>query len=201
MRRVRAALVTALLLPFLLTGSAAVASANHEPLYKAGIDRLGPGEWEAHFIWLRSPYFNFLGEVWWKFTVAEPAGRADALFLDWTAFRAYRDGEPYDVLVEPLERVDRGYAFRSGLTTELPYFLVFRNPGTAPVTVVWAAFAELDWRRWQDQPPGPIINWVPLARSPTLSPGDTWETALDQPGFYFMTTTPHIDTNGIIEVV
>ncbi len=201
LKGVRVAPVIVLLLTLLLVGPAAFVSANHEPLYKAGVDRLNPGEWEAHFVWLRSPYFNFLGEVWWKFVVVDGPGTADALFMDWDAFRAYRDGQPYEVLVEPQKRVDRGYAFRSGLTNDLPYFLVFRNDGAAPVTIVWAVFAELDWRRWQDQEPGPIIKWVPLARSPTMSPGDTWETALDQPGFYFMMTRPHIDTTGIIEVI
>lgn len=192
-------LASLLLLGLLLTSVAPV-TASHEPLYKAGIDRLRPGEWEAHFVWLRSPHFNFLGEVWWRFEVQGGRGEVDALFLDWTAFQAFRDGEPHDYLVEPLEQVNRGYAFRSGLTSDLPYFLVLQNRGGGGVNVAWAIFAELDWRRWQGQEPGPTLRWSHTASSPNLASGESWGMALVTPGFYLMTTRPHIDTTGIIEV-
>lgn len=175
-------------------------SANHEPIYKAGLDTLNPGEWEAHFVWLRSPHFNFIGEVWWRVLVVEGAGTVDVLFVDWAGFQTLQGGEDIQPLVQPLSSVASGYGWKSGLTHELPYFLVIQNPGSSRVQVMWAIFTELDYRRWQGQEPGPTLTLVPMASSPPLGPDDSWEMTFSAEGLYVVHTEPIIDNTGIVEV-
>jgi hypothetical protein len=188
----------------LLTGSLIPlypVSANHEPIYKSGIDTLYPDNWEAHFVWLRSPYFNFLGEVWWRLVVLDEFGTVDVLFLDWEGFQAFRDGEPFEALVDPLQGVRTGSGWKSGLDGDLPYFLVLLNPGRSRVQVIWAIFAELDYRRWQGQEPGPTLDLDPVISSPPLQSQESWETTFEEPGFYISHTRPFLDNTGFIEVV
>lgn len=191
--------VTVLVL-ILALNLAGLTGANHEPLYKAGIDNLAPGQWEAHYVWLRSDHFNLLGEVWWRFVIVESSGTVDVFFLDWEGLQAFREGDTFEPLTQPLADVKSGYGWKSGLNSELPYFLVFENPGRAKVVIVWAIFTELDWRRWQGQPPGPTLDLTPVTTSPALEYDDTWALTFEEPGFYVIHTRPHLDTTGIVEV-
>ncbi len=177
------------------------AVANHEPIYKTGLDTLNPGSWEAHFVWLRSEYFNFLGEVWWRVLVLEGKGTVNAMFLNWAGFRAFHEGEPFEPLLEPQYVSGTGYGWKSQLTSDLPYFLVIENPGRSRVQVMWAIFAELDFRRWQGQEPGPTLELDPAGRSPLLTRDAGWEKRFHEPGLYVAHTEPFVDNTGLIEVV
>lgn len=194
----RWAVLSAILL--LLTVSAAPAAANHEPLYKQGLDRLPPGAWEAHFVWLRNPVFNFLGEVWWRFKVLDGQG-VDVLFLEWDEFQNFRDGLRYAALTPPLGAVREGAQWADELTDERPYVLLFRNPGAGDVVVLWQIMAELDWRRWQSQPPGPVLDLTLHRVSPTLDPGANWTLSLPHRGLYLVRGQSHVDMTSLVEVV
>lgn len=191
---------TALLLIVLLVGSAAVARGAHKPYYKSSVDELNPGTWEAHFVWLRSDYFNYMGEVWWQVSVDAP-GRVDVFFLDVRNFEAFRDGRDYRPLLDPLLSVSDGSQRISHLSGDLPYFLVLRNAGTAPVPAIWSIFAEIDWRRWQGEPPGPEWNLTITEASPPLNRAGSWETTFIEPAVYVYHCLPHVDMTGIVEVV
>lgn len=187
-------------LAFLASSPLAPAAANHEPIYKTGVDTLNPGSWEAHFVWLRSDYFNFLGEVWWRVLVVGEGGTVNAMFLDWAGFRAFHEGAPFEPLVEPQYVAETGYGWKSKLSHELPYFLVIQNPGRSRVQVLWAIFAELDYRRWQGQEPGPTLELDPAGRSPLLTQSVGWEKTFHEPGLYVAYTEPYVDNTGLIEV-
>lgn len=191
-------LLPAVLLLLLLSLVPAPVAANHEPLYKAGADTLAPGGWEPHFVWLQDPYFNFLGEVWWRFQVVGEGG-VDVLFMTWGEFQHFRAGHPYQTLVAPLTDATFGSQWEDDLTHDLPYILVFRNPGEEPVTVVWQILAELDWRRWQGQPPGPALDLQTVRRSPVLAPGDSWQMQLTDTAFYLVRAQPFVDMTSIVE--
>jgi len=191
---------TALLLIVLLVASTGVARGAHKPHYKGSVDSLDPGTWEAHFLWLRSDYFNYMGDVWWEVTVDAP-GRVDVLFFDLPNFAAFRDGVSNRPLLEPLPSASDGAQGISGLTADLPYFLVLRNPGTATARVTWEIFAEIDWRRWQGEPPGPAWDLPIHQASPPMDRLDFWETTFTEPAVYVYHCYPHRDMTGIIEVV
>src|SRR5207249_1493511 len=87
---------------------------------------------EAHFVWLRSDYFNYMGQVWWQTYVAVP-GLIDLLFLDLENFYAFRDGRPYQTIVPPLGPATDGAQYASDLSGDLPYFLIIRNAGSVTV--------------------------------------------------------------------
>jgi plastocyanin len=190
----------ALLLIVLLVASAAVTRGAHKPHYKGSIDTLDPGEWEAHFVWLRSDYFNYMGEVWWEIYVEAP-GRVDVHFFDLPNFAAFRKGTGSQPLLNPLLSVSDGAQSISKLTGDLPYFLVLRNPGTTAVRVTWTIFAEIDWRRWQGEPPGPEWNLTISDASPPLGEGGSWETTFTERAVYVYHCQPHPHMTGIVEVV
>lgn len=176
------------------------AQAAHKPHFKSSLDGIPAGSWEAHIVWLRSPNFNYLGKVWWEFRV-EGAGSVDTLFLSWDGYQSLRDGGNPTPLVQPMEGVQFGSQDVSGLGGERPYFLVFRNPGSDPVLVKWQIFADIDWRRWQGQEPGPAFNGVPMGGSPLMSIGESWEMAFSTPGIYRYYCDPHDDMTALVEVV
>ena len=189
-----------MLLIVLVVAAAGVARGAHKPYYKGSVDSLDPGAWEAHFIWLRSDYFNYMGNAWWEVTAAAP-GRVDVLFFDFPNFVAFRDGATHRTLVDPLLSVPDGTQSISDLTADLPYFLVLRNSGTAMVRVTWTIYAEIDWRRWQGHPPGPEWNLTIAQASPPLNRSDSWQTTFAEPAVYVYHCHPHHDMTGIIEVV
>ncbi|HYY47965.1 MAG TPA: hypothetical protein VFA17_04705 [Thermoplasmata archaeon] len=191
---------TAGLLILLLLASAVPASASHKPLYKGSADSLNPGSWEAHFVWLRSDFFTYTGDIWWEVYV-DPPGRVDVLFFDLAGFEAFRDGQGSEPLLDPLLSVPDGTQRMAGLTGDLPYFLVLRNSGPANVQVTWSIYADIDWRRWQGQPPGPDWNLTIAAASPPLNGSDSWERTFEAPAVYVYHCLPHVDMTGIVEVV
>ena len=191
---------TALLLIVLLVAGAGAARGAHKPHYKGSVDSLDPGTWEAHFLWLRSDYFNYMGDVWWEVTVDAP-GRVDVLFFDFPNFAAFREGASNRPLLEPLLSGSDGAQGISGLTADLPYFLVLRNAGTTTARVTWTIFAEIDWRRWQGEPPGPEWNLSISQASPPMDRLDFWETTFTEPAVYVYYCYPHHDMTGIVEVV
>ncbi len=190
----------AILLAICLVGSASVSTASHKPFYKTSVDHLDPAGWEAHFVWLRSDYFNYMGNVWWQVSVANP-GRVDILFFDLSNFRAFQGGLAAQTLLDPVLSVSDGSQYISGLTGDLPYFLVLRNAGGAAARVNWTIFADIDWRRWQGEPAGPAWNLTISQASPILNLGDSWETAFTAPAVYVYHCQPHVDMTGIVEVV
>ena len=190
----------ALLLAVCLVASASVVRASHKPIYKSSTDVLEPGTWEPHFVWLRSDYFNYMGQVWWQTYVVGP-GLIDLLFLDLENFYAFRDGRPYQTIVPPLGPATDGAQYASDLSGDLPYFLVIRNAGSVTAHVTWTIFAEIDWRRWQGDPPGPTLNLTIERASGPLQNGSSWETTFDAPAVYVYHCNPHIDMTGIVEVV
>lgn len=181
-------------------GSVLPAEAAHKPHYKGSVDHLAPGGWEAHMVWLRNPHFNYGGKVEWEFRV-QGEGTVDVLFVDWAGFQAFRAGRSVEPLLPAQEGQSEGVEGLSGLTPDLPYFLILRNPGDASVAVRWELFAEIDWRRWQGQEPGPTLNLEPVASSPLLAQGESWETVLTEPGFYYYECFPHADMTALLEVV
>jgi plastocyanin len=189
-----------LLLIILLVASVGVARASHKPLYKGSADALAPGAWEAHFVWLRSDYFTYTGEIWWEVYV-DPPGHVDVLFFDLPNFEAFRDGQAPRPLLDPLVSVPDGAQRLTGLTGDLPYFLVLQNGGTTSERVTWTIYAEIDWRRWQGQPPGPDWNLTVAVSSPPLNRSDAWETTFSEPAVFVYHCLPHIDMTGIVEVV
>lgn len=191
-------LVAALVATLLLAGMGPV-SAAHKPHYKSSVDILAPDGWEAHFVWLRDPFFAFTGQVYWEFTAQ--GGAVDALFLTWWEFRSFRDGQPFQPLPESLLGMADGAEGTSGLSTDFPYVLVFRNPQAGPVTVDWEIFAEIDWRRLGESMPGPSHNLTFQEASPLLAQDASWGTALTEPGFYLYHCHPHADMTALIEVI
>lgn len=189
-----------LLIVLCIAAISAPARAAHKPFYKSSIDDLAPGTWEAHFVWLRSDYFNYMGEVWWQVSV-NGSGVVDILFLDLESFYSFRDGGPYRTLLSPLESVSSGSQYISQLTSDLPYFLILRNPGNTMVQANWTIFAEVDWRRWQGEPPGPTINLTWGQSSPLLGQGGSWETTFTKPETYIYHCEPHFDMTAILEVI
>jgi plastocyanin len=184
----------------LLVASIGVTRGAHKPHYKGSIDTLDPGTWEAHFVWLRSDYFNYMGVVWWEIYVEAP-GRVDVHFFDLPNFAAFRDGISSRPLLNPLLAVSDGAQSISKLTGDLPYFLVIRNTGTTTVRVTWTIFADIDWRRWQGEPPGPEWNLTITDASPALDRGGSWETTFTEPAVYIYHCQPHPHMTGIVEVV
>jgi plastocyanin len=183
-----------------LIAMTSVASGAHKPVYKWSVDEIVPGAWEAHFVWLQSPYFNYVGKVYWEFDVASN-GEVDVLFLDWWGFQNFRDGREYEPMVDPIRGAREGSQGLSGLTTELPYFLILQNPGDADIRVEWVIYADIDWRRWEDQPPGPSLDLRFVEGSPFLALGKSWEMTFSEPGFYRYYCDPHADMTAIIEVI
>jgi len=191
---------TALLVLCCLLLSASAVGGSHKPYYKGSVDFLGPNAWEVHFVWLRSDYFNYMGQVWWQVAVDGP-GTVDVLFFDLPNFDAFRDGRSPQTLLAPLLSVADGSQYISGLTGDLPYFLVLRNSGSAAARVNWTIFAEIDWRRWQGEPAGPDWNLTVTRASPPLDRSDSWETPFTSPAVYVYHCLPHVDMTGIVEVV
>ncbi len=200
-RRVRGWALAVVLLAFLV-GVAPPASAAHKPFYKFSTDDLAPGAWEAHFVWLRSDHFNYVGKVFWEWEVAG-GEEVDALFLDWAGFQAFRDGRPYRAVKQALSTPE-GAQGLEGLTTETPYFLVLRNPGPVAFRVEWIVYADIDWRRWDPenpQPPGPTFDLTFADGSPLLARGESWSMAFEEPGEYRYYCDPHADMTGLVQVV
>lgn len=192
--------IVSILLAASLLATAGFALGAHKPHYKGSVDILEPGSWAAHFVWLRNPYFTYDGKVEWEYRV-EGEGTVDAVFLDWAGFQAFREGQAYAPLVAEQRNQAAGVAGISGLTPDLPYFLVLRNPGSGVITVRWQIFAEIDWRRWQGQEPGPTLELTKVDGSPLLSRGESWSMAFTEPGFYIYDCWPHADMTALVEVV
>jgi len=62
-------------------------------------------------------------------------------------------------------------------------------------------FAEIDWRRWQGEPPGPAWDLPIHQASPPMDRLDFWETTFTEPAVYVYYCYPHHDMTGIVEVV
>ncbi len=170
----------------------------HKPIYKWSVDEIEPDGWEAHFVWLRSPHFNYAGKVYWEFSTR--GGSVDVLFLDWEGYQNFRNGTEFQTLVDSLETVTEGSQGVSGLNGDLPYFLVIRNPSPIRVTAEWKIYADIDWRRWEGQTPGPMLNLTFEKGSPLLAQGESWETTFSNSGFYRYYCGPHADMTALIEV-
>ncbi|MCJ2530938.1 MAG: hypothetical protein LN413_01285 [Candidatus Thermoplasmatota archaeon] len=175
------------------------AFAAHKATYKSGVDVLDTEGWEGHFLWLRSPAFSYTGQVYWEFRADGDV--VDALFMTWGEFRNFREGRPFDTITEPQLGVQEGVEGAFGLSTDSPYILVFRNPGNQSVTVTWELFAEIDWRRLGEPPSGPKLNLTFQQGSPPLAKDESWETTLQEPGYYLGYCRPHADMTALIEVV
>lgn len=190
----------ALLLLGITLAALSSGQAAHRPLYKAGYDVIPEDAWEAHFVWLRSDYFNFVGQVWWQVYV-QTGGEVDILFFDLEGFARFRDGLLASPLIPPQTAAPSGSQWISQLTGDLPYFLVLRNDGPAGAEVEWTIYAEVDWRRWQGQPPGPTLELRIVERSPPLYRNDSWERTFDEPAVFVYNCQPHLDMTAILEVV
>lgn len=171
----------------------------HKPHYKAGVDMLDPTGWEGHFLWLRSQFFSYTGQVYWEFRT--DGGVVDAFFMAWGEFRDFREGRLFDTVTEAHLSVQEGVEGASDLSKNFPYLLVFRNPGDEPVTVDWHLYAEIDWRRLGEPVPGPTLNFAFEQGSPQLARDESWVTTLQEPGHYLYYCSPHTDMTALIEVV
>ncbi|MDX1534509.1 MAG: hypothetical protein R3291_02695 [Thermoplasmata archaeon] len=184
------------LTPLLALGSALAA---HRPLYKSSVDVLEGGEWEAHFLWLRNPFFVYTGQAYWEFDT--DGGVVDGFFVTWGEFRNFREGRSFTTVTPPHLGVVEGVEGASGLSTDIPYLLVFQNPGSRSVRVTWELFAEIDWRRLGEPMPGPTLDLTPWEGSPLLARDESWEIVFEAPGHYLYYCRPHTDMTAIIEVV
>lgn len=172
----------------------------HKPFYKFSSDELVSGEWEAHFVWLRSPHFNYVGSVYWELEVVGE-GTVDVFFLEWAEFQKFIEGQTFRTLIDPLRSVGSGAQRVDYLDPDSPYFLIIQNQGLTALQVTWVIYADIDWRRWQGQDPGPTFNVVPVDESPMLALDESWTMTFDEPGYYRYYCFPHAEMTGLVEVV